>query len=220
MLTNTIASCISAIQDKRYASDRKKSLDEYKAALLKLNEACSVMDSVQKCCDALVSQDIHSTAIFEESTKMVILDAIDTCGRGLAEGSLGSESVNTFIAAAKTANAELNATWQKAAPLFSDGTAGYLSMIAGLTNNPVAARELCTKIQTLSRASISAKNINELASCVNLAKGTTSSFSLKPEIEAFLKKVSSGQASIADLSPAVQDWLTEKGLKQKLRICF
>lgn len=220
MLTNTIASCITAVQDKRSASDRKKSLDEYKAALLKLNEACSVMDAVQKCCDALDRHGIHSTAIFEESTQKDILDAIDTCGRGLAEGSLGSESVNTFLSAAKTANAELNATWQKTAPIFSDGTAGYLSMIAGLTNNPAAARELYAKIQTLSRAPISEKNINDLASNVNLAKKTTSSFSLKPEIEAFLKKVSSGQASIADLSPVVQDWLTEKGLKQKLRICF
>ena len=93
-------------------------------------------------------------------------------------------------------------------------------MIAGLTNNPAAARELCTRIQMLSRASISEKNINDLASSVNLAKTTTSSFSLKPEIEAFLEKVSSGKASIADLNPVVQDWLTEKGLRQKLRICF
>lgn len=220
MLTNTIASCITAVQDKRAASERKKSLDEYEAALTKLNEGCSIMDTVQKCCDALAKHGIHGTAIFKESTQKDILDAIDTCGRDLAEGSLGNESVNTFLSAAKIAKAELNATWQKVAPAFSDGTAGYLSMIAGLADNPAVARELSTKIQKLSRESISEKNINELASKITLAKTTTSSFSLKPEIEAFLKKVSSGQATVADLSPVAQDWLTEKGLKQKLRICF
>lgn len=220
MLSNTIASCIDAVQNKRLASDRKKTLNEYKAALSKLNEACLMMDGVQKCCDAMKTEGIHGSAFFSESTQKDILDAVNSCGRGLEEGSLGTESVTAFLSAAKAAYAELSAIWQREAPSFSDGTAGYLSMIAGLTTNPKASRELSDRIRTISRSQVSEKSINELASNVATAKTITSSFSLKPEIETFLKKVSSGQASIADLSPTIREWLTNKGLEQKLKISF
>ena len=43
---------------------------------------------------------------------------------------------------------------------------------------------------------------------------------LNPEIEAFLQKVSSQQATIVDLTPNVLTWLKEKKLTSKLKVRF
>lgn len=45
-------------------------------------------------------------------------------------------------------------------------------------------------------------------------------FSLNPEIEVFLKKVSSLQATVADLTPDILTWLKGKNLTSKLKIRF
>ena len=45
-------------------------------------------------------------------------------------------------------------------------------------------------------------------------------FSLNPEIEVFLKKVSALQATVADLTPDTLTWLKEKNLTSKLKIRF
>lgn len=220
MLTDTISSCVSAIQNKKAAADRKKSLDEYQAALQKLNVTCVIIDNIQDCVSALKISGICTTAIFNDTTQSDILEAISSCGQGLAEGSLGNDSVSSLQSAAKAAATEINALWQNAASSYSEGTAGYLAMIAGLTDNPKEAKDLSEKILSTSTLNVSVKSINTLAEDVRKAKYITDNFSLKPNIESFLKKVSSGQASVDDLSPEVQEWLNAKGLKKKLKISF
>ena len=220
MLTDTISSCVSAIQSKKAAADRKKSLDEYQAALQKLNVTCTTIDNIQNCVSALKTSGICTAAIFNNTTRSEILEAISSCGQGLAEGSLGNDSVASLQSAVKAAGTEINALWQRVAPSYSEGTAGYLAMIAGLTDNPKEAKELSEKIISTGALNISVKNINALSEDVRKAKHITDNFSLKPNIEAFLKKVSSGKASVEDLSPEVQDWLNAKGLKKKLKISF
>ena len=220
MLTDTIFSCVSAIQNKKAAVDRKKSLDEYQTALQKLNATCVTIDDIQASVSALKATDICTTAIFNDTTRSDILDAITNCGQGLAEGSLGNDAVSALQSAVKAASTEINALWKKAAPSYSEGTAGYLAMIAGLTDNPKEAKDLSEKIISTTTLNVTVKNINTLAEDVRKAKHITENFSLKPNIEAFLKKVSSGQASVEDLSLEVQDWLNAKGLKKKLKISF
>lgn len=55
---------------------------------------------------------------------------------------------------------------------------------------------------------------------VKEAKEITDSFSLNPVIEAFLKKVSAQQATVADLTPDVIKWLQDKQLLSKLKVRF
>ena len=66
----------------------------------------------------------------------------------------------------------------------------------------------------------SIKAVNSLVSYVAEAKQIIDQFSLNPEIEDFLKKVSSQRATVLDLTPNVMVWLKEKNLTSKLRIKF
>lgn len=93
-------------------------------------------------------------------------------------------------------------------------------MIGGLTDNPKAAAELSEKIKGLTEGSVSLKNIDDLVESVSKAKTITDSFSLNADIELFLKKVSSRQATIRDLTPNILKWLTEKNLMDKLKVYY
>ena len=47
-----------------------------------------------------------------------------------------------------------------------------------------------------------------------------SSFSLKPDVESFLKKVAAGRATVLDLTPDILEWLREQRLLGKLSLDF
>ena len=60
----------------------------------------------------------------------------------------------------------------------------------------------------------------KIAADVARANSIISQFSLKPEIEVFLRKVSSKTATVKDVSPEVLSWLESKQLVDKLRVSF
>lgn len=66
----------------------------------------------------------------------------------------------------------------------------------------------------------SIKAVKKLVADVSEAKKIADEFSLNPEIEVFLKKVSSLQATVADLTPDILTWLKGKNLTSKLKIRF
>ena len=103
---------------------------------------------------------------------------------------------------------------------YSEGSKGYLSMIGGLSNDPKRAKELADNITKTVAGDPSIKAVKSLVSDVAEAKQITDEFSLNPEIENFLKKVSSQRATVFDLSPNILTWLNEKNLTSKLKIRF
>jgi hypothetical protein len=93
-------------------------------------------------------------------------------------------------------------------------------MIGGLSSNPQRARELADNITKSASSDPTTKSINSLVSDVVEARKIVEAFSLNPEIELFLKKVSAQQATVVDLTPNVLAWLKEKNLTSKLRVRF
>ena len=110
--------------------------------------------------------------------------------------------------------------WPDASLKYSEGSKGYLSMIGGLSNDPKRAKELADNITKTVAGDPSIKAVKSLVSDVAEAKQITDEFSLNPEIENFLKKVSSQRATVFDLSPNILTWLNEKNLTSKLKIRF
>lgn len=93
-------------------------------------------------------------------------------------------------------------------------------MIGGLTDDPKHAKELAERITKTVDGALTTANVKKLVADVAEAKQIADAFSLNPEIEAFLKKVSSLQATVVDLTPNILAWLKEKKLTSKLRIRF
>ena len=93
-------------------------------------------------------------------------------------------------------------------------------MIAGSSPDPKKARELADSIAKAADGDPSMKAIDGLIANVQEAKKITDAFALNLEIEAFLKKVSSQQATVFDLTPNILAWLKEKNLTNKLKLRF
>ena len=220
LLSETITTCINAINEKRAAQDRKKSIEEFSTALANLNTVCSQLGTVTKCMKELKKLGIISTPVMASTTRDDLLSSVYDCGSGIEDGSLSKDTVKIFTSHVNTAKAELNNAWESNAGIYSDGSRGYISMIAGLTDDPKKTRELEQTIQKIASGAISLKQINDLISSVAAANEIKACFSLEPQIQIFLQKVSSEQATVADLTPAVQEWLKEKNLMDKLKICF
>jgi hypothetical protein len=93
-------------------------------------------------------------------------------------------------------------------------------MIGSLSADSKRSKELADNIGKLVAGNPTIGGIKALVSDVAEAKQIVETFSLNPEIELFLKKVSAQQATVVDLTPNVLAWLKEKNLTSKLRVRF
>ena len=71
-----------------------------------------------------------------------------------------------------------------------------------------------------STVKATAKSVQALLTDVSKAKEIIARFSIEPEIEIFLKKVSAQQATVFDLATEVLSWLKNQGLTGKLKVYF
>ena len=130
------------------------------------------------------------------------------------------EAVKLLKSKGDAVSTQVKIVWRDAALKYSEGSKGYLSMIGGLSNDPKRAKELADNIAKIVDGAPSIKAVKCLVSDVAEAKQIIDGFSLNPEIEDFLKKVSSQRATVNDLTPSVLIWLKENKLTGKLKISF
>ena len=220
LLIDTIKRSTSAIKERRAAQESKKSADEYRNALDKLNRASEDLKLILHCAAALKDKGIVEKPPISQQTRDELIDCANTCGKGVADRTLTLDMVAVLKAKSDSIARELQARWKEAAAQYSDGTKGYLSMVGGLSDDPKRARELADNITKTVEGALSIIAIDKLVAYVAEAKKITEAFSLNPEIEGFLKRVSSQQATVRDLTPNIINWLSEKNLTQKLKIRF
>lgn len=218
LLTEIIKNSTSAIQRKRTAQESKQSAEAYAHALTQLNTTSEGLKSTLKCVAALKESKLANQPLISEQIRNDLLECTNNCGQSLFDGSLTSEMVVVLKTKSESFSDQMQSEWKKAAQKYAEGTRSYLSMIAGLSSDPKKANELLGKIKKITDGSLSIDAIDSLVDNVAQAKAITDSFSLNGSIEKFLKKVSAGQATVIDLTPEVQKWLSEKHLSGKLKI--
>lgn len=220
LLTEIIKNSTSAIKKSRATIESKQHAETYAKALVQLAQATESIKSTLDCAVAMKESGIVSTPLMEEISRGDLLACINDCGNGISEMQLTLEAVKLLKSKGDAFTAQIKIVWRDAAQKYSDGSKGYLSMIGGLSNNPKRAKELADSITKTVIGDPSINAINRLISDVEEASQIAEAFSLNPEIEGFLKKVSSQQATVIDLTPNILDWLKEKKLIGKLKIRF
>ena len=220
MISESIRNSIAAIQRKRNAQESKLSIDMQTAALAQLDTACEQAKALLECCAAIQQSGISNESLLTESTRQGLIDTISNCGNAVADHALSKDSVFAFSSTVKTAANEVSQVWKAKATSYAEGAKGYLSLIAGLTADPNGAKVLVSRISNTCNELPTARSVQTLLADVSKAKEIISRFSIKPEIETFLKKVSSQQATVFDLTPEVLLWLKEQGLTGKLKVNF
>lgn len=220
LLTDTIKNSTSAITRRRAAQESKQNAENYGKAISQLDQTTLMIRATLECANALKEKGIVSSPIMDEDTRAEILDSFDSCGNGIENMDLSVETVKLLRSKGEAFFTKIKIVWKDAARKYSEGTTGYLSMIAGLSPDPTKARELAESITKAVDGDPSIKAINGLVFDVQEAKIITDAFALNSEIETFLKKVSSQQATVFDLTPSILAWLKEKKLTNKLKLRF
>ena len=220
MITNSIQSCISAINQKRDAQKNKQSFEEYKKTLAALSVECQSLSFALDTADGIKKHKISTESMLSSETKSDLLDSIDQCGIGLEDGKLTEETVQSLRLQTKQLQNDLITSWKVISAHYAEGVTGYLGIVQGFSDSPADVEALRIRIQKLTTESPSAEAAKKLSIDVSQANTIIAQFSLKPEVEVFLRKVASREASAADLTPNVLEWLQEQKLLSKLRISF
>lgn len=220
LLTETIKNSTSAIKKRRATIESKQHAETYAKALTQLAQATENLKGTLDCATVMKESGIVDTPLMDEITRRDLLTCINDCGNGVSEMKLSMEAVRLLKFKGDAVAAQIKIIWRDAAVKYSDGSKGYLSMIGGLSNNPKRAKELADNITKTVASDPSIKAVKSLAADVAEAKKITDGFSLNSEIEDFLKKVSSHQATVLDLNSNILTWLKDKNLTSKLKICF
>lgn len=220
MITDSIQSCISAVKQKQDALRSKQSFEEYQKTLALLSLECQNLERLLDTIDSIEKSTISDSPLLDNGTKMELLEAIDDCGIALENGQLGKEGVQVFGSRTKQLQRDLTTTWKECAIRYADSVTGYLGIVQGLTDRPEEVAYLRDQIIKLASSDPTVIATKKLAADVAQANGIISHFSLKPEIEVFLKKVSSKTATVKDVTPEVLSWLESQKLVDKLRVSF
>lgn len=220
MITDSIQSCISAVKQKQDALRSKQSFEEYQKTLASLSMECQNLERSLDTIDSIEKHKITDSPMLDGGTRSELLDAIDECGNALENGQLSKETVQVFGSRTKQLQRDLATSWKVCAAHYAEGAAGYLGIVQGLTDKPKEVDELKSRIRNIVNGDPSPISAKKLSVDVSQANAIISRYSLKPEIEAFLRKVADKQATVADLTPSVISWLDTQNLLTKLKIAF
>lgn len=220
LLAETIKNSTSAIKERRATIESKQYAETYVKALAQLAQATESIKGTLDCAMVMEESGIVSTPLMDETTRSDLLSCINDCGIGVSEMKLTIEAAKLLKSKGDALSTQVKTVWRDASEKYSDGSKGYLTMIGGLTSDPKRAKELADNITRTVGGEPSIKAVRRLVSDITEAKQITEEFSLNPEVENFLGKVSSQEASVDDLTPDVLSWLKEKKLTGKLKIRF
>ena len=220
LLTETIKKSTSAIKKRRASNESTQHAEAYAKALAQLALATEGINESLACAAAMKDNGIVDTPLMAEEARNDLLACISDCGNGVQEITHTMDGVRLLKSKGDAVAAQIKIAWKESSGKYSEGTKGYLSMIGDLSDNPTRSKELADNIGKLVSSDPTIKGIKQLVSDVTEAKKIVEAFSLNPEIERFLQKVSAKKATIVDLSPNVLTWLEEKNLTNKLHIRF
>lgn len=220
MLTDIITASISAIEKKKSAQAKKQSDESLTYAFASLNAVSTRLKATLDCLDAICQNGISTNPLLRSELRDNLLTSISSCGDGAHSGTLTRETVKYMEAQSDQVKRDIDNGWATLSKAYSDGPCGYLSIIGNLTDNPEKAQTLNTDILNAIVTAPSRKSVQTFVTNVGDAQILSASFSMRPEIEIFLKKVKNKEATIVDLTPDIMTWLEEKQLTKKLGIRF
>lgn len=197
LLTETIKNSTSAIKKRRATIESKQHAETYARALAQLSQSTGSIKDTLDCANAIKESGIVEAPVIDEATRSDLLACINDCGNGISEMRLSMDAVRLLKSKGDAFATQIKIVWRDASAKYSDGSKGYLSMIGGLSSDPKRAKELADNITKTVAGDPSIKAVKKLVADVSEAKKIADEFSLNPEIEVFLKKVSSLQATVA-----------------------
>ena len=220
MILESLQSTNSTILDSVQATSNKQAAKAFKGQVNALSQCTSQLEQLLNLIKVMQEKKI-SHKVFTVEIKDSLQDAVDTCGQKINDHTLDVSTVTALKNAIELCRKNVDITWKEAANDLSNGVENSLASLKGLLQNKQEAEELLEALQK-AKVSIpgSSKAIDTFLENVKRGKGLIDGLHLDEETEKFIIKVRTQQATVADLSPHIMDWLKENNLTRQIKVKF
>lgn len=220
MILESLQSANSTILDSVQATSNKQAAKAFKDQVIALSQCTSQLEQLLNLIKAMQEKEI-SSKVFTVEIKNSLQDAVDTCGQKTNDHTLDVSAVTALKNAIELCRKNVDITWKEAANDLSCGVENSLVSLKGLMQNKQEAEELLKALQK-AKVSIpgSSKAIDAFLDNVKKGKGMIDGLHLDEEAEKFVMRVRSQQATVADLTPHILDWLRNNNLMDNMKVRF
>lgn len=220
MILESLQSANSTILDSVQATNNKQAAKVFKDQVNALSQCISQLEQLLNLIKAMQEKKI-SSKVFTVEIKDSLQNAVDTCGQKTSDHTLDVSAVTALKNSIELCRKNVDITWKEAANALSNGVENSLSSLKGLMQNQQEAEDL---LEALEKAKVSipgsVKAIDAFLNNVKKGKGMIDDLHLDEEAEKFIVKVRLQQATVADLTPHIMDWLKENNLTGQIKVGF
>lgn len=220
MILESLQSADSTIKDSVQAENNKQAAKAFKDQVFALSQCTSQLEQLLNLIKAMQDKKISSKA-FTVEIKDSLQNAVNTCGQKTNDHTLDVSAVTALKNSIELCRKNVDISWKEAANDLSSGVENSLTSLKGLLQNKQEAEEL---LATIEKAKVtlpgSTKAIDAFLDNVKRGKELIDGLHLDEEAEKFIVKVRTQQATVADLSPHIMDWLEENHLTEQIKVRF
>lgn len=220
MLLESLQSANSTMLDSVQATNNKQAAKAFKDQVIALRDYASKLGQLLNLIKAMQEKKISLKA-FTVEIKDSLQDAVDTCGQKTSDHTLDVSAVTVLKNSIVLCRKNVDSAWKEVANDLSNGVENSLESLKGLLQNKQEAEEL---LKALKKAKVSlpesANEIDTFLENVKRGKGLIDGLHLNEEVHTFIEKVKNQQATVADLSPHIMDWLKENHLTGQIKVRF
>lgn len=220
MILESLRSANSTILDSVQVTNNKQAAKIFKDQVIALSQCTSQLEQMLNLIKAMQSKMI-SSKVFTLEIKDSLQNAVDTCGQKTSDHTLDVSAVTALRSSIELCRKNIEISWKEAASDLSNGVENTLTTLKGLLSNKQEAEVI---LDALGKAKVtlpgSSKAIDTFLDNVKRGKDLVDGLHLDEEAEKFIVKVRMQQATVADLTPHIMDWLKENHLTGQIKVRF
>ncbi|MCI8981974.1 MAG: hypothetical protein HFG78_06130 [Hungatella sp.] len=220
MILESLQSANSTILDSVQTTNNKQAAKNFKDQVIALNQCTLELEQLLNLIKAMQSKKL-SSKVFTVEIKESLQDTVDRCGQKTSDHTLDTSTVIALKNSIELCRKNAEISWKEAAGDLSGDVENSLSSLRGLLSNKQEAEEI---LESLAKAKAklpgSVKTIDTFLDNVKRGKGLIDGLHLDVEAEKFIVKVRTQQATVADLTPHIMDWLKENHLTGQIKVRF
>lgn len=220
MILESIQSANNTILDSMQFTNNKQAAKNFNTQVCLLSQYTSQLEQLLNIIVTLQATK-NVLNLFNAEVKESLQVAVDACGEKLFDHTLDNSTVASLKSSIELCKKSVEISWVKAASGIANDVESSLKTLKNLLPNKQKAEAV---LENLSKSKNtlpgSSKVIEAFFDSVNQGKELIDGLHLDNEIEKFINKVRTQQATVADLTPHILEWLKDNNLTGKIRVIF
>ena len=219
LIKNLKEACATMATASRLRDDRA-AVEKLNADFKSLKSIADRLYLLAEIIQAMQASGITSAVLTREQLDN-LNRCINICGEKASNSTLSTADVSALNSTFNTCQLAAEQVWKASASDKADGVYSSLNSLKELLPNRSKTEELLRRIANNKNAlPKSCKAVHDFLSDVESAQKLVNSLQLDNEIELFIVKVLTKQATISDLNDHVLNWIKANHLSDKLKIQF